>query len=173
MLPDAELVLAHLGRRPRGPWRVAARCGCGAPIVIAVAPRLDDGSPFPTAFWLTCPRLVEQAGAWESGGGCADWSRRVAADPLLAREVRRADEAYRAARSAEGGGDDPCASVGVAGQADPSVVKCLHARLAAALAGVPDPIGRTLAADPRIRAILGECVRCRDLTESGPRPAAR
>jgi len=106
-----------------------------------MASRLEDGEPFPTAFWLTCPHQSEALAALESSGAAAAWTKRVAADPGLAAAVRSADAAYRAARAAEGGGGDACTAVGVAGQADPLVVKCLHARLAARLAGIGDPVG--------------------------------
>lgn len=137
---------AQLGRPPRGRWRVAARCAAGAPLVVAVAPVLEDGSLFPTTFWLTCPRLVEAVAELESAGECAKTARRVARNPELVAAVAGADAAYREARRAEGGGVDPCAGVGIAGQRDPLAVKCLHARLASALAGIADPIGAELAA---------------------------
>jgi len=113
--------------------------------VIAVAPRLDDGAPFPTTFWLTCPRLIEAVGALESGGAGARFAARAASDASFAAEIIVADDAYRAERAALGQGDDPCAGVGVAGQSDPLAVKCLHARLAAHLAGIADPIGASVA----------------------------
>lgn len=126
---------------------MAARCAEGLPTVIAVAPMLEDGSPFPTTFWLTCPRLVEAVGALESAGRGAAFAARAQADPSFAAELASANSAYVAARTVEGSGADPCAGVGVAGQRDPLAVKCLHARLAAHLAGVPDPIGAVLAAE--------------------------
>jgi hypothetical protein len=113
--------------------------------VIAVAPVLDDGSPFPTTFWLTCPRLIAAVGELESAGQGARFAEAAASDPALSAEMAIADLEYRAARRAEGGGADPCASVGVAGQRDALAVKCLHARLAAFLSGVPDPVGRSVA----------------------------
>jgi hypothetical protein len=131
--------------------------------VIAVAPVLQDGSHFPTTFWLTCPRLVEAVGDLESAGEGAKFARRVARSPELAVAAAGADAAYRAARLVEGGGADPCEGVGVAGQSDPLAVKCLHTRLAAYLSGIADPIGAEVAvmvagaagtrcADPRCRA---------------------
>ena len=146
MLPDEQLIVAsQLGRLPRGPWRVAGRCAGGAPTVIAVAPLLEDGSPFPTTFWLTCPRLVAAVHDLESVGESARFADRVRSEPEFAAAVVEADAAYRAARRSEGRGSDPCEGVGVAGQADPLAVKCLHARLAAHLAGVCDPIGALVA----------------------------
>jgi hypothetical protein len=113
--------------------------------VITVAPVLEDGSFFPTTFWLTCPMLVEEVGDLESAGEGARLARRVARSPEFAAAAVDADAAYREARRAEGGGVDPCAGVGVAGQRDPLAVKCLHARLAAHLAGIGDPIGAEVA----------------------------
>lgn len=152
----------QLGRPPRGRWRVAARCPAGAPLVIAVAPVLEDGSPFPTTFWLTCPRLVEAVHDLESAGEAACFAQRAADDPGYAALMRASDEAYRAARASEGAGLDPCEGVGIAGQRDPLAVKCLHARLAASLAGIPDPIGVAVA-DELVVLLTGECAdpRCR------------
>ena len=135
------MVARQLGRAPRGIWRVVSSCEHGYPRVIAVGPLLEDGSPFPTTFWLTCPHLVEAMHTLESAGEHRSWAERAAADPVLASRLRHADDSYRAARRDEGGGADPCAAVGVAGQSDPLAVKCLHARVAAALAGTGDPVG--------------------------------
>ena len=144
--PDTEVVALQIGRPPRGDWNVAMRCGLGAPCVIAVGPVLEDGSLFPTAWWLTCPWLAEAVSALESAGECAEWAARVSADVTLAAAVLAADQEYRGARAALADGEDPCAGRGMAGQADPLAVKCLHARVAAALAGNPDPIGMALLA---------------------------
>lgn len=141
---DQDVVALQLGRPPRGSWDVAARCDQGLPSVIAVAPLLEDGTPFPTTFWLTCPRLVAEVGGLESSGEHREWALRATDDPGLAMLMLEADAAYRAARTRAGGGVDPCARVGVAGQADPLTVKCLHARVAAALGGIDDPVGRAV-----------------------------
>ena len=140
-----------------------SRCSKGDPRAIAVAPVLEGGEPFPTTFWLTCPYLVAAVHDLESLGENAVWSRRLATDTELARAASAADSEYRAARRIEGGGVDPCANIGVAGQTDPLIVKCLHARLAASLAGVPDPIGDglldQLASHPGLECASGECGR--------------
>ena len=117
------------------------RCPRGFPSVIATAPVLPDGAPFPTLFWLTCPWLCAEAARRESAGETALWATRAAADPALAASLRGADASYRAARAAEAGGADPAAATGIAGQRDPLGVKCLHAHVAAALAGMDDPVG--------------------------------
>jgi hypothetical protein len=119
-------------------------------MVIASPSRLDDGTPFPSLFWLTCPWLAERVSALESGGGAAQWARRVSEDPVLADAVKAADAAVRALRSDESRGEDECANVVLAGQSDPLGVKCLHAHVALALAGVPDLIGEEVVSDIRL-----------------------
>ncbi len=138
---DATIVAAQVGRAPRSPWRVAVRCGHNRPRVIATPPSLVDGTPFPTLFWLSCPWLVEGISRIESDGGVAQSAARLAADPDLAGRMARADATYRSLRSQEARGDDPCASVGIAGLRDSLKTKCLHAHAAAFLAGIDDPVG--------------------------------
>lgn len=135
------VVSAQLRREPRQPWRVAVRCPHDRPAVLATPPRLADGTPFPTLFWLSCPELVARIGGYESAGGTSIWVERLAGDRSLVHRALVADAAYRAARAIEGGGEDPCAEVGIAGLRDPLKTKCLHAHAAAYLAGIPDPIG--------------------------------
>lgn len=161
--PDDQILALQLGRSPRGRWRVVSRCSWGSPRAIAVAPVLEDGELFPTTFWLVCPHLVAAVHASESSGESAAWSRRLAMDTELASEALAADSAYRAARRSEGGGVDPCPNVGIAGQTDPLIVKCLHARLAASLAGVLDPVGERfleqLANHPGLECENDDCGR--------------
>jgi len=138
---DRAVVERQLGRPPRGDWRVAVRCPDGRPMVILVPPALNGGVPFPTALWLTCPRLSRAVADSESMGGSARWAGALRTDPRLAGRALAADAAYRALRASIASGPDPCAEVGIAGQADPLAVKCLHARVAAALYGIDDPVG--------------------------------
>ena len=65
---DLAAVAAQLGRRPRGTRAVAHRCPCGLPAVVETTPRLPDGTPFPTLFYLTCPRAGAACGRLESTG---------------------------------------------------------------------------------------------------------
>ncbi len=139
--PYRDVVARQLGREPRGSWRIGAACSWGYPSMIVTAPVLADGTPFPTLYWLTCPWLAEHAAHEESGGAVAAAAERLAADPLAAAALEASDAAYREARAAEAGGTDPCAGTGIAGQKDPLAVKCLHAHVAAALAGTGDPLG--------------------------------
>jgi hypothetical protein len=140
---DAVVVAGQLGREPRGFWEVWARCPHGRPTVISTAPVLEDGSPFPTLYWLTCPALAAFASTEESAGQTAVWTRRLAQEPALAGRMRAADTEYRRRRQAYAGAD-PVPGVGIAGKSDPLAVKCLHAHAAAFLAGLDDPVGEAV-----------------------------
>ena len=80
---DVRAVTRQLGRVPRGLLTVAHRCPCGLPDVIETAPRLPDGTPFPTLYYLTCPRAVAAVSRLEARGLMRDMGERVAADPSL------------------------------------------------------------------------------------------
>jgi hypothetical protein len=166
---DALIVERQIGREPRGQWTVSAVCAFGRPTVIAVGPVMADGTLFPTSFWLTCPWIVGAVSALESAGSCARWAARVATDPVLAAGLLAADARYRHERCVLGGGTDPCATVGIAGQADPLAVKCLHAHVAAHLAGVTDPLGAGALAELEESGIAAGCAddRC---TRGSPAP---
>jgi len=141
MPPDADTVWFQLGRPPREPWRVARRCSYGFPTVIATPSRLATGEPFPTTYYLTCPHLVQAISTLESAGEVERWASRLAAEPALAARMQAADAAYRNARATMSEGGDACAGVGIAGQRDARATKCLHAHVAASLAGIDDPVG--------------------------------
>lgn len=154
---DDALVARQLGREPRRPFRVAVRCRFGRPQVIATPSRLEDGTPFPTLYWLTCPWLIDGVSAQESAGGAALWAECLAAQPDLAKQAEWADLSYRHARARESGGQDACAEVGVGGQARPLATKCLHAHVAALLAGLRDPVGDGVLAELAGRGVGREC----------------
>jgi hypothetical protein len=137
---DLTAVAQQLGRVPRGAMRVAHRCPCGRPDVVQTAPRLPDGSPFPTLYYLTCPRAAAAIGTLESSGLMRDMEARLAADPVLAASYRAAHEEYVAARAAIA--DVPEIS-GTSAGGMPDRVKCLHVLVAHALAAGPgvNPLG--------------------------------
>jgi hypothetical protein len=144
---DLAAVWAQLGRPPRGAREVAARCVCGAPLVVATGPRLPAGEPFPTAFYLTHPGAVKAIGRLESSGRMAAMAGRLADDPELARRHRAAHLDYLARRAPLG---VPPEIEGVSAGGMPTRVKCLHALAAHALAAGPgvNPLG-----DQALRAI--------------------
>jgi len=137
---DTAAVARQLGREPRGAVGVAHRCPCGEPDVVATAPRLPDGTPFPTLYYLTCPRAAAAIGTLESSGLMRDMEARVAADPELAAAYRAAHEAYLSEREAIGHVDE---IAGISAGGMPTRVKCLHVLVGHALAAGPgvNPLG--------------------------------
>lgn len=132
---DLTVVEAQLGRRPRGARAVAHRCPCGLPDVVETSPRLPDGTPFPTLYYLTCPRATAAVSALESSGLMRRMSARLAEDADLAESYRRAHERYLSRRAEIG----RVAEIdGVSAGGMPSRVKCLHVHLAQTLAQGPD-----------------------------------
>ncbi|WP_067182765.1 DUF501 domain-containing protein [Microtetraspora niveoalba] len=142
---DLAAVEAQLGRPPRGVRAVAHRCPCGLPDVVESAPRLPDGSPFPTLFYLTCPRAASAIGTLESSGLMRRMQARLAEDPDLAAAYRAAHEDYVARRdkAAEEEGLEPLPRDMQSAGGMPERVKCLHALVGHELA-VPgaNPFGR-------------------------------
>jgi hypothetical protein len=137
---DRAAVERQLGRPPRAIRSVAHRCPCGLPDVIETSPRLPDGTPFPTLYYLTCPRATSAVGRLEASGMMAEMSSRLHNDPDLAARYRSAHDAYLARR-------EQIAAVpeikGVTAGGMPGRVKCLHALVAHALAAGPgvNPLG--------------------------------
>ena len=82
-MADAEVVALQLGRPPRELRRVAHRCPCGLPDVVETAPRLADGTPFPTLYYLTCPRATAAMSRLEAAGVMRQMQRRLAEDAEL------------------------------------------------------------------------------------------
>ncbi|GJF04550.1 MULTISPECIES: DUF501 domain-containing protein [Pseudonocardia] len=126
---DRAAVTAQLGRAPRAVREVAHRCPCGLPSVVATSPRLEDGTPFPTLFYLTCSRLASKLGTLEADGRMREMTERLRTDPELAAAYQRAHEAYLAERDAiEPLGTD------VSAGGMPGRVKCLHVHAGHSLA---------------------------------------
>jgi hypothetical protein len=145
---DLDAVARQLGRAPRGVVGVAHRCPCGRPDVVETAPRLDDGTPFPTTYYLTCPRATGAVSTLESQGLMRDMTERLTADPELAAGYRRAHEDYLARRARLG---DVPEIAGTSAGGMPTRVKCLHVLVGHALAAGPgvNPLGdEALAALP-------------------------
>jgi hypothetical protein len=137
---DLEAVALQLGRRPRGTRAVAHRCPCGNPDVVETSPRLDDGTPFPTMFYLTCPRATAACSRLESAGVMREMQERLATDPALAKQYEQAHEDYLRRREAVQHVEE-IKNVSAGGM--PDRVKCLHVHLGHALAAGPgvNPFG--------------------------------
>jgi len=128
---DHAVIEAQLGRPPRSIHGIAHRCPCGNPDVVATEPRLEDGTPFPTTFYLTCPRAASMIGTLEASGLMKQMSERLDSDPALADSYRRAHKSYLAFRESIGAVPE---IAGVSAGGMPARVKCLHVLAGQALA---------------------------------------
>jgi uncharacterized protein len=137
---DLAAVEAQLGRPSRGTHAVGHRCPCSLPDVVVTEPRLPDGTPFPTTYYLTCPRATSLIGTLEGSGLMREMESRLRDDAGLAAAYRAAHDAYLADRTALG---DVPETAGVSAGGMPDRVKCLHVLAAHALAAGPgvNPLG--------------------------------
>jgi hypothetical protein len=125
---DHDAIAAQLGRPPRAIHDVGHRCPCGNPDVVTTEPRLEDGTPFPTTFYLTCPRAASMIGTLEASGLMREMTERLAEDADLRAGYERAHEAFLAARAqiADATGQSVPEIDGVSAGGMPARVKCLH-----------------------------------------------
>ena len=137
---DEAIIAAQLGREPRGVAGIAWRCPCGKPGVIATEPRLPQGTPFPTTYYLTCPRATSATSTLEASGLMAEMTQRLAEDEELAAKYRAAHESYLADRAELG---EVPEIEGISAGGMPTRVKCLHVLVGHSLAKGPgvNPLG--------------------------------
>ena len=137
---DLDAVADQLGRSPRGILEIMPRCPAGHPNVVKTEPRLDDGTPFPTMFYLTCPRLAGEIGTLEASGLMREMSARLLEDAELARAYEKAHVEYLAEREALGHVPE---IDGITAGGMPTRVKCLHVLVGHSLAKGPgvNPLG--------------------------------
>ena len=147
--PDARLVTPEdliaignqLGRTPRDVHAIAFRCPCGKPAVVETPPQLADGTPFPTFYYATCPKLTGAISTLETTGMMGEMNKRLEVDPELAGAYHAAHDDYEAARDALG--IDVPEVKGITAGGMPDRVKCLHSLIAHSLAAGPgvNPLG--------------------------------
>lgn len=143
-VPDRPVLEAQIGRPLRAESAVAARCHLGLPVVAVVPPVLDDGTPFPTRYWLSCPLAQARVGRLEAAGGVRRMDARSVADPRFGERLAAAHARYRAERDAAVPEDAVHVPTGgVAGST--RGVKCLHAHYADHAAGNDNPVGEATA----------------------------
>lgn len=154
---DRQAVATQLGRTPRAIRAVAHRCPCGNPDVIETSPRLPDGTPFPTLYYLTCPRAAAAIGTLESSGLMRAMTDRLRSDSELAAAYRAAHDRYLVRREQIAHVDE---IAGVSAGGMPSRVKCLHVLVAHALAAGPgvNPLGDEALAELPDWWAAGACV---------------
>jgi len=146
---DLNAIATQLGRTPRDVHAIAHRCPCGKPAVVETPPRLSDGTPFPTFYYATCPRLTGAISTLETTGMMAEMESRLTTDPDIADKYKAAHQAYLDARGALG--MDVPEVDGITAGGMPTRVKCLHSLVAHSLGAGPgvNPFGdEALAALP-------------------------
>ena len=155
---ELETIEEQLGRPPRDVLAVAARTADGAPAVVSTAPRLADGTPFPTFYYLTHPVLVAALSRLEGAGRMRELTRRLVEDEDLAAAYRAAHAAYLTAREAVQAVPE---LTGVSAGGMPTRVKCLHALAAHSLAAgrSVNPVGdlalaEAATAEPEVAALV-------------------
>lgn len=128
---DLDAIAEQLGRLPRGIVEISSRCPSGHPNVVKTEPRLDDGTPFPTLYYITCPRLASAIGTLEASGLMREMTERVGADEVLADAYRQSHDTYLAEREAIGYVPE---IAGISAGGMPTRVKCLHVLVGHSLA---------------------------------------
>lgn len=151
-IDEGRIVEVQLGRPVRGEVGIGARCRYGLPVVVRTSPRLEDGTPFPTLFYLTCPVAVRDVGRLEASGFMDEMREALVDDPSLREAYGRAHERYLALRDSLGVLDTTMSAGGM-----PERVKCLHALYAHEL-GDANPIGRRVAERVQPIDCPGPCV---------------
>lgn len=142
---DVDIVHRQLSRMPRGMVAVGARCVCGRPLAVITRPCLEDGTPFPTTFYLTSPEAVKAVSRIEAEGFMRECNALLKNDVKIAEQYKNASESYKAFRHALAlrlkDSEEHILDISAGGM--PDRVKCLHALLAQTLVmgkGV-NPIG--------------------------------
>ncbi|MDP4803786.1 MAG: DUF501 domain-containing protein [Candidatus Nanopelagicales bacterium] len=137
---DIAAVHAQLGRPPRDIVAIANRCACGQPCVVTTPPRLADGTPFPTTYYLTCPKLAGAIGTLEGAGLMKEMENRLQESSELREKYLRAHERYLADRAELG---EVPEVEGISAGGMPDRVKCLHVLVGQSLACGPgvNPLG--------------------------------
>jgi hypothetical protein len=160
---DVAAIAAQLGRVPRGLRGVAHRCPCGNPDVVETAPRLADGTPFPTLYYLTCPKAASLIGTLEADGVMKEQTARLAEDPELAAAYQKAHEDYIARRDAIEVLEGFPSAGGM-----PDRVKCLHVLVGHSLAAGPgvNPLGDEAIGMLEDWWAKGPCVSAAEVAES-------
>jgi hypothetical protein len=141
---DREVIEIQIGRPQRADSEVVSRCHLGLPVVVRVPPLLDDGTPFPTLYWLTCPLAQTRIGRLEGAGGVRRMEGKVESDTTFAAALEAAHDSYRAERDSlipDASGPVPTGGVGGTAKG----VKCLHAHYAHTRSGGDNPVGTLVA----------------------------
>ena len=151
---DLASVSKQLGRPVRDIVAIAARCACGNPIVVQTKPRLEDGTPFPTLYYLTLPAATSAVSTLEAEGLMTKLQDQLSQDENLAKNYQSAHLSYLSDR-AELGLVEEIEGISAGGM--PTRVKCLHSLVAHSLAKGP---GGNIIGDLALEACSWSPSRC-------------
>lgn len=154
---DIDVVSSQLSRPARNVIGIGARCVCGAPVVVVTAPRLEEGTPFPTFYYLTHPEATKEASRLEAAGKMAEYAERLHSEPEALAKYRAAHESFIHSREEIDVVDE---IRGISAGGMPNRVKCLHALIAHSLAVGPgvNPVGDWAYEDSAWKAEVCSCV---------------
>ncbi|MHB1171196.1 MAG: DUF501 domain-containing protein [Lacisediminihabitans sp.] len=153
---EIAIVSGQLGRPARNVIGIAARCACGAPTVVATRPRLDDGTPFPTLYYLSHPAATASISSLEATGVMLELAVLLEEDPSASAAYLEAHKRYLADRDSI---EVVPEIAGISAGGMPSRVKCLHALVGHALAAGPgtNPLGDRALQRARWSPTVCEC----------------
>lgn len=143
---DIATVSEQLGRPARNILGISARCVCGNPVVVVTPPRLAEGTPFPTLYYLSQPAATRAASRLEAEGKMAEYQVRLQGDSDSLALYRSAHEDFLAERNSIGLVEE---IDGISAGGMPTRVKCLHSLMAHSLSVGPgiNPVGDWALAD--------------------------
>lgn len=135
---DIRIVSLQLGRPARDVIGISARCVCGQPTVVSTRPRLGDGTPFPTLYYLCHPAATAAVSTLEANGVMTELAELLEGEMLEAYQA--AHESFLADRESI---EHVAEIEGISAGGMPTRVKCLHALVGHSLAAGPgiNPIG--------------------------------
>ncbi|XKH60551.1 DUF501 domain-containing protein [Halomonas sediminis] len=142
-VPDARqlaIIAEQLGRAPRGIEAVAATDDSGTPLVLRMAPIIDD-KPFPTLYWLCSERLKVEISHIEADGVIKQLEQRLQQEPDFLATYHQSHHAYVASRWAFMSGPQKAEVArlgytqvltqrGIGGISNWDQVRCLHTQYA-------------------------------------------
>ena len=138
---DKQIIEAQIERSLRSDVQTSSRCHLDLPAAIKVPPNLDDGTPFPTTYWLTCPMYNKKIGALESQGLIAQLDNEILNNPKLRKEWNERQISYQEERQVSQDQTNEHLPTGGVGGATESI-KCLHSHTADEISTGKNPIGK-------------------------------
>ncbi len=144
MTNEKQTVEIQLNRKVRSNINVVAKCHFDLPVVVDVPKNLDDGTPFPTMYWLTCPMYVKKVSTLESNGMVKDLDKQLVDNKKLNKLWRKRQKSYENERNKKYKNlSNTISPIGGVGGTTKSI-KCLHSHLADELVSGENVIGKVV-----------------------------